>query len=390
MSPRFLFRRRFGPHEDVSPNAAFRRRFLTCGTVAMALLLTCIVCGVHAETLIPVGPGLNVNGLFYGPPADVVPAQLFTKLRGLRFGWIRLPIDITPLMHGDAAQEADLKTRLPAVLAAARQAGLPVVVSPQFHPEKAPTILAEIKDPNGIATFEKILEMIASAIVADGGSNELELLNEPDECKGGEWAQDQRRLYRDMRSRYRSLPLVLTSDCWSGYQSLTQLDAAEYAKDPVAYFTFHFYQPNVFVSQDSPWAKDYTRCTHEISYPPNRRERDRIEHGCEVTLDADPKLDAGQKAKIKSTLNGALDEYFNTDWQKRINSEFQAVERWKNANHITGPRVLLTEFGVQRSENGGRRADDHSRILWIQTIVAAAAAPNAVELLGAIWRPSHR
>lgn len=179
----------------------------------MALLLTSIVCGVHAETLIPVGPGLNVNGLFYGPPADVVPAQLFTKLRGLRFGWIRLPIDVTPLMHGDAAREADLKTRLPAVLAAARQAGMPVVVSPQFHPEKAPTILAEIKDPNGFATLEKILEMIASAIVANGGSDELELLNEPDECKGGEWAQDQRRLYRDMRSRYRSLPLVLTSDC---------------------------------------------------------------------------------------------------------------------------------------------------------------------------------
>lgn len=343
-------------------------------------ILVLITPPVMAQTLspIPVGPGLNVNGIFYGQPVNVNLPQIFFKLRSLGFVWLRIQVNVAPLMQGDAAQEADLTNRLPQVLSLAKQAGLLVDISPVLE-GKETTNVSEIKNEESFTAYKKILEFIASAITASGGLHALELLNEPEDCtQSGEWAQDQRRLYRDIRSRYPSLPLILTADCWSGYRTLTKLDPSEYATDSLAYFTFHFYEPQGFVSQDEPFAKGYSYCSQGVSFPPDRSERTRIEKGCSAALTASTKLNDDQKAKIESNLPNVLNEYFNTNWPQRIDTEFQSVEQWETTNRIRSGHVLLTEFGVDgtidNSDKDRHRANESSRIAWIRMIVAAAKA----------------
>lgn len=80
--------------------------------VSITSLFLAAPTSAWATSTIPIGPGINVNGLFYGPNVNVEYAALFSKLRSSGFQWIRLPIKVDPVMAGDTGYELDIKKRL--------------------------------------------------------------------------------------------------------------------------------------------------------------------------------------------------------------------------------------------------------------------------------------
>ena len=49
----------------------------------MPVAASMAAAGRFASGIVPVGPGLNVNGLFYGEPVNLSPSDLIAKLRVL-------------------------------------------------------------------------------------------------------------------------------------------------------------------------------------------------------------------------------------------------------------------------------------------------------------------
>ncbi len=327
-----------------------------------------------AGTPIPNGPGININRVLYGHEIHLEPELLIKTLHSVGFVWGRLPIDVSEAIERPSNTDDQIINRLYSVLQSAKKEAFPLLIAPTYQPHTLAhdSNVATLADPSVLSRYVAFLNKIANVMDHYADLTALELMNEPDDCRTTRWEGEEATIYTQMRANHRNLGLVLTSDCWSTWQSLSRTDPARYSSDPMLGYTFHFYEPYVFTAQNVPWAQDYPRFTGAIPFPP---DADRLADAKQKTLTEIAATTADKKENAQRAVENftkAIEEYQNKAWPLQIYHDFWAVRDWAVRWHLNPSSIIVGEFGVMRSEPSMMRADQNSRRAWIANTAQAA------------------
>ncbi len=196
----------------------------------------------------------------------------------------------------------------------------------------------------------------------------IELINEPpgngtqtvraspnwDPQYTGDWqTQYQPDLYKFMRHLMPEHTLGLTSDGWSNWETLCQMDTTLYRQDKNIIWGFHPIFP-VPAAQQGFIYNQY-QYIERLHYPPGAggQTRDSAIATMTARVNADPSLNAQQKAGTIAGLTGDLHYYFDTPqdyaWVKECH---RRVAVWADTNNISRANVMSGEYGMVRDNTG--------------------------------------
>lgn len=198
----------------------------------------------------------------------------------------------------------------------------------------------------------------------------IELLNEPpgngstvvrpepnwDVMYTGNWATDyQPDLYALMREEMPNHTIICTSDGWSNWQTLTQLEpSTEMAEDHNIIWTYHPLFPTP-VSLSGYVYNQYFYI-QRLHYPPGNNGQllsEAIAH-MEALVDARPEVaTGGNPTATKAGLNYDLHQYFENpqdiNW---IRYRVNACTAWARSKGIPPGNVYASEWGATRDSTG--------------------------------------
>ena len=316
------------------------------------------------------------------PSADDTAARFkISELPGLGLDHVRLPVDVGPLLDdldGKVRQRlVDTLRDLIKRLHAERIGVILTFVAPSLGGALPDQIL---DGPDG-PKFRRYLAVAEALTGAFADLNEgplaIEPMNEPQQpCvrkDGPDWSVHQPILLARLRVAAPKLWLGVTGGCWSKIEGLGSIDKA-LMHDPKTYLSVHFYDPFLFTHQGTDWSLDIMPLVVGLPYPPRQDALPRV---LAAARKRSLQTGAGSKESRKRRLTeaeAAIRYYFSADPHATMADTFAELRRRAAALGITTKRVVFTEFGAVRSDDG-----DASRARWLRDV------SGMIEEEGAGW-----
>lgn len=224
-----------------------------------------------AEGCTPYDAGVN---LLFTP----TPAAELRAIREAGFDHVRQPFNPATVNVPELA----------AMVRAARQAGLVVIVDAHPRPQLRDKIE---KDPATRRAYFAMWREVVSEIPADGVL--FELMNEP---VSPAWWSIQGRMIRDLRP-LTNAPFVANAP---GMASVWDLMKRHPYKIRGVVYNFHFYSPMSFTHQGAPWNKTYSKVSG-VTYPGAGWDAERIQK----TMDAARQWSKANRVPVTCNEYGA-------------------------------------------------------------------------------------
>ena len=293
-------------------------------------------------------------------------------IRGAGFDFVRLTVDPGPFLQFEGAQRDDLDNVLLDRVRMILAQDLSVIVD--FHPNEQNEAYAPLKlvaDAHSML-FAEYRDMVVRTARALAGLHDmriwLEPMNEPQIGWNTEndhrWQAMLEGIYRDIRAVAPHLGLVLTGGSGGSAEGLLALNAAPFAADSRATFTFHYYYPYAFTHQ-SIGARQFL---NGIPYPAHP---DSLPESLQALAERinNSSLAPEQRSSILRENERALRAYFGSGFDRAaLGKTFDQVAEWATRYSIGGARILLGEFGVVRTYRGYRGARDEDRTRWLRDV----------------------
>lgn len=414
-------------------------RLIKIGAGAVALTMAMLMPSLSAPLSLNRGLNLDIWDAWPGEEqwderAVLLPYPEWSRklgtddLRQLKdsgFDFVRIPVDPAPFLS--AKTEPFRDALYVSVLRAVRMAtgaGLKAVVDLHTIPAGGRSFGSDrlAKDE---ALFERYLDVVRQMARTmsreDPETVALELMNEPlAGCEGNseEWQSQLNRLFAAARSSATRLTLVLSGGCWSGAESLGEIDPATVSDDNLIW-TFHSYAPFLLTHQGAGWTGDFIQYVTGLPYPPYGDNADELDQAVDAIRN---RIRAQAPLMRRSGMLSYLDELLaEVDTPQELSDvmaePFRLVADWAERHGIARGNILLGEFGMIRQEYGTpdimnpkwraayvtdmiALAEDHgfSWSIWgyggafgvVESFGGAEAEPNildAVKNLPAIDRP---
>jgi endoglucanase len=327
---------------------------------------------------VPAGP----RSVYADPPFPPVAAAAagfdFPSLRRMGFDHMRVPVDVGPLLLGDARRRGALMREIRALLAILHRNGLGAIVTllpPSLNGMSAATFLDGIDGPNFQAYVRAAEAIAAELAVLRSGPLALEPMNEPQQdCRaqsGTDWTEHQEVLIRRIRRVAPELDLFLTGGCWSKIEGIVLLDS-ELLRDPRNLVSVHFYEPFLFTHQGSDWTMPFMPGVAGLPYPAAAgRLADALAASRDRFRTVELKVDRRQ---AWHDAEAAIRWYFQENaGADAIRRAMQPLEDWRRRHGIAAARIVFTEFGAMRQESGTREIDHGSRARWLGDVSRTVA-----------------
>ena len=176
-----------------------------------------------------------------------------------------------------------------------------------------------------------------------------EIMNEPSSTNAAEWYKIQQDIINLIRTYDKKHTIVASNVNWSGITELTQLKPY---KDSNLIYTFHFYEPFLFVAQGATWVSEDVQDLKGLPFP---YDAARI-----------PELQG--KAVNSEWINHYIhNEYKTEGTSEYINNRINMVAKWIKKNKV---KPFAGELGVNY------RIVPSDRLAWINTTISALNANN--------------
>lgn len=316
----------------------------------------------------------------YPHPLEALSLFDFDALRRAGFDHMRIPLDVGPLMNGDARQRQAILDNLVAVIAAINRHGLAVQVSlfpPSLHHELAQDWLDALDGPKFHAYVQTASRVARVLNALPSGAVALEPMNEPQtKCRvwlGTDWTAFQEVMIRDLRRDAPDLPLFVTGGCWSDIEGVTLLHS-DLLRDRRNLVSVHFYRPFLFTHQTSWFTEPDLAGTIGVPYPAaagNLQETLSLTHARFETVE----LPAGaDRAAAESKADIEIRKYFAEDQGlAQLAGWMDKLADWQAREGVKSDQIVFTEFGAMKEFTGGGEIGRASRARWLHDASAAIA-----------------
>ncbi len=284
----------------------------------------------------------------------------FKKLKAAGFDFVRIPIDPAPFLSPRTEPFRDaLYASVLQSVQLVTGTGLKAVVDLHTIPSDARSSGSK-KIAEDAALFARYLDFVRAMARMLARENPktlaMELMNEPlAGCDGNAavWAKRSRQLFAAARSSAPRLTLVMSGGCWSGAESLAEIDPSTYPDDNLLW-TFHSYAPFLLTHQGAGWAGDFIPYVTGLPYPPfgkNEAERDIALARIRDRIRTEAPV--GRRAGLLSYLDELMAEVDTADELENVMAEpFGIAAGWADRHGIDRGKILLGEFGMIRQEYG--------------------------------------
>lgn len=366
-----------------------------CGLVAAAAWLPAIAASPapafkHGATLVeffefPKTLGDGADKAYADPayphPQSALSLFDFDALRRIGFDHMRVPLDVGPLLQGDAQEQKDILEQLVAVVSAINRHGLAVLVTlfpPSLHHELPQTYLDGLDGPK-FRAYSAVVDRVAAALGGvEGGMVALEPMNEPQsQCRiyfGPDWTAYQENMVERIRRIAPRLPLFVTGGCWSNIEGIVQLDT-NLLHDRRNFVSVHFYYPFLFTHQSATWSMPYLAGTIGVPYPASAGS---LEETLELTRARfrTVKLpDGADRAAAEAQAEAEIRQYFEqAQGPAQIADWMNKVAEWQAREGVDADRIVFTEFGAMKETVDGVQIGRESRARWLRDTTAAIAS----------------
>lgn len=322
----------------------------------------------------PSTPGAFVWPPFQGSLSEISDSEI-ARLKAVGFDFVRLPVAPAPFLAATEKRRKILLDALHATIERLLAAGLAVLID--VHPDhsdpnwSAEKIRSTVNGPSfrQYSAFLQELARFSQTLPADRVA--LGLMNEPQaQCylsDHSEWTRIQLQLYQAVRHVAPTLPVVLTTGCWSSAEALSRLDMSLYDRNTLV--DLHYYRPYMFTHQGLPFASGGVRYIAGLEYPGPEADSNltlfrsmqfitqREAEGIEVPDEA-----LSQVRKIVENYHNdppAIDRRYIVD-------HFEAMKTWAVGQRIEPERLIIGEFGVARQPKG--LPEIRGRALWLKDV----------------------
>ena len=324
------------------------------------------------------GAGKTYADPAYPHPQSALSLFDFDELHRIGFDHMRLPLDVGPLLQGDAQEQKDILDRLVAVVSAINRHGLAVLVTlfpPSLHHELPQTYLDGLGGPK-FRAYSAVVERVAAALsTVSSGVVALEPMNEPQsQCRvylGTDWTAYQQNMVERIRRISAQLPLFLTGGCWSDIEGIVTLDS-DLIRDRRNFVSVHFYHPFLFTHQGAWWTVPFTKGTIGVPFPASAGSleetlsltRARFK-SISPTADFDL-VSAQQKAE------GEIGKYFSAgEGSAQIEEWMNRLADWQRREGVDPEQIVFTEFGAVKQTIDGVEVGRASRARWLRDTSSA-------------------
>ena len=314
----------------------------------------------------------------YPHPQSALALFDFDELHRIGFDHMRVPLDVGPLLQGDAQEQEDILKQLVAVVSAINRHGLAVLVTlfpPSLHHELPQTYLDGLDGPK-FRAYVAVVERVASALAAvDSGVVALEPMNEPQsQCRivfGTDWTAYQQAMVERIRRISARLPLFLTGGCWSNIEGIVRLDT-DLLHDRHNYVSVHFYYPFLFTHQSATWSMPYLAGTIGLPYPAAAGSLRETLELTRARFRAVKLSDGIDRAAAEAQAEVEIGKYFSqAQGPAQIAEWMDMVAAWQTREGVDSDRIVFTEFGAMKQTIAGMEIGRASRARWLRDTSAS-------------------
>lgn len=305
------------------------------------------------------------------------------RLRSIGFDFVRLAVDPGPFMQAQGAQRAALDLVLKHVVTRILSTNLSVIVD--FHPGDQCDAYNARSLTNNVrgSRFHDYLQLLSRTARLLAGfrspSVALEIMNEPP-LSTPAWQPLLDAAYATVRAVAPDLVIVLEGGDEGQSSGLRAMDVSNFANDPDALFTFHYYAPYQFTHQGAPW--NAVRYLAGVSYPALARPIDETLRATDHKIDT-AAIPVPDKWVARLEAHRQLEQYWRSAFDlKNIVQDFDTTAQWARKNNIAPGRILLGEFGVLDGEMKPNPQFGLARALWFHDVRETAEAHG---FLWAVW-----
>jgi endoglucanase len=329
--------------------------------------------------------GVGAAKAYANPPYPKALSALarfdFDALRRIGFDHMRVPLDVGPLMQGDAGERKQIIEDLVTVVSDINRHGLNVLLTlfpPSLQHELPQTYLDGL-DGQKFPLYSAVVDQIAAALGSlDPSAVALEPMNEPQsQCRirfGTDWTVYQQVMVERIRRLAPRLPLFLTGGCWSNIEGIVLLDS-DLLRDPRNFVSVHFYYPFLFTHQGATWTMPYLAGTIGVPFPASAGNLDETlsltrTRFKTVTLPGD-----ADRAAAQAQAESEIGAYFaEGQGPAQIEEWMNKVADWQRRQKVDPGRVIFTEFGAMKQKMDGVEIDRASRARWLHDTSASIAS----------------
>jgi endoglucanase len=314
----------------------------------------------------------------YPHPQSALALFDFDELHRIGFDHMRVPLDVGPLLQGNAQEQKDILDQLVAVVSAINRHGLAVLVTlfpPSLHHELPQTYLDGLDGPK-FRVYSAVVERIAAALGAvNSGIVALEPMNEPQsQCRvhfGTDWTTYQQAMVERIRRVAARLPLFLTGGCWSNIEGIVQLDT-DLLHDPRNFVSVHFYYPFLFTHQSASWSMPYLVGTIGLPYPASAGSLEQTLELTRARFRAVKLPDGVDRAAAEAEAEAEIGKYFSeAQGPAQIGEWMDKVTDWQAREGVASDRIVFTEFGAMKQTINGVEIGRASRARWLRDTSAS-------------------
>ncbi len=314
----------------------------------------------------------------YPRPLSALALFDFDELRRIGFDHMRVPLDVGPLLQGDAQEQQNILDQLVAVVSAINRHGLAVLVTlfpPSLHHELPQTYLDGLDGPK-FRAYSAVVERVAAALsTVDSGVVALEPMNEPQsQCRihfGTDWTAYQQAMVGRIRRISPQLPLFLTGGCWSNIEGIVQLDT-DLLHDRRNFVSVHFYYPFLFTHQSATWSMPYLAGTIGVPYPASAGSLEQTLELTRARFRAVALPDGVDRAAAESEAEAEIEKYFSqAQGPAQIEEWMNKVADWQAREGVDSDQIVFTEFGAMKQTIDGTQIGRASRARWLRDTSAS-------------------
>ena len=302
----------------------------------------------------------------------------FDEMHRIGFDHMRIPLDVGPLMAGDAPAQQAILDQLAAVVSAINRHGLAVLVTlfpPSLQHELPQTYLDGLDGPKFDA-YSAVVERVAATLggVASGAVA-LEPMNEPQsQCRihfGTDWTAYQQVMVEHIRRIAAQLPLFLTGGCWSNIEGIVALDT-DLLHDRRNFVSVHFYYPFLFTHQSATWTMPYLAGTIGVPYPASAGNRDATLEMTRARFRSLTLPPGADPVAAQTQAEAEIGKYFDqAQGPAQIDDWMNKIADWQKREGVDSSQIVFTEFGAMKQTIDGVELDRASRARWLRDASAA-------------------